>query len=112
MKGLLWRAAVIVSIALLPTCAYLIGNRTADNTRAIDRNHGALAYICATTSVLDDLVKAARDQINANFENGTYRKLKQRGILTKANVRAARETLVQYRAAHWQLQANGACDGL
>lgn len=60
-------------------------------------------FICSTTGVLDVIVVSAADQIEANFENGTYDNLVKRGIINAENVRAAQATLVAYRKAHTRL---------
>lgn len=72
-------------------------------------NQRAIVYICSTTTVLDHLVVAASDQIDASFANGTYKKLEKSGILGEASIQAARNTLREYRKAHIKLTAASAC---
>jgi hypothetical protein len=79
--------------------------QAAANKNAIARNERALSYICSTTSILDALVVQVRDQIDANFRNGTYARLH----LPKENIIEAHRTREQYEAANLKLKANGAC---
>lgn len=73
-------------------------------------NRRALQYLCSTTTVLDDLVKTAAAQTQANIDNGVYDKLLKRGILTAKNVANAHDTLDRYNDAHDKLQQKRPCN--
>ncbi len=72
-------------------------------------NLRAIAYICSTTGVLDDLVQAAGSQIAENLASGTYQKLEQRGIVSAIDIARARESLAQYHRADLKLKSNASC---
>lgn len=78
--------------------------------RLVVENRRALQYLCSTTTVLDDLVKTAAAQTQANIDNGVYDKLLKRGILTPANVANAHDTLDRYNDAHDKLQQKRPCN--
>ena len=75
----------------------------------IQANHRSIQYICSSNSVLNQLVVAAHDQIDKNFEDGTYDRLVKQGLLTRANVEAAVKTREKYQEAHIKLTNNGPC---
>lgn len=95
--------AAIVVFAIFVSCVLLWLSFDAGNRAA--KADEQLRYLCETTLVLDDLVVAARDQIQLNFDNGTYARLVKTGVLTQENVDAARDTLAQYKASHDRLLA-------
>lgn len=97
---------VCISIGALGAAIVLSTRSTSDS---VTRNRRTLDYLCLTTKVLDQLTVAAANQITQNFVNGTYYKLERQGILTVANVKAARVALTKYEDAHLTLKANGAC---
>lgn len=101
-KPVLWQVVMFITLVIVPPAAYVIGHRVSDNTKALN-------YICSTTSVLDSLVVAAGDQIQASFDNGTYERLRKQGVITTENIRAAHTTLEKYRDAHRLLRSNSAC---
>lgn len=96
----------LVMIALFGAIALI---RINNNQNEIDRSKKALTYICKTTNVLDDVVVAAANQSEENFKNGTYTNLRKRGVITDANIKAARQALMNYRKAHLLLQQNKDC---
>lgn len=102
-----WIYALLIAIILWLAADGYNGRQEAARQREnlIDQT----TYLCSTTSVLDSLVVAASDQIQLNFDNGTYKRLRAQGTLTRANLRAARETLEQYRAAHLILSRTTPC---
>lgn len=107
--GRLLNAVSIAGLVLTGVLIFLVITRVTNNGDQINRNQQALAYICSTTSILDALVVQVRDQIDGNFENGTYEKLLRQGIYTSAAIEEAHTTRHRYQQAHLKLEANGAC---
>lgn len=83
-----------------------------ETKKALGRAQRALRYECSTNRVLDGLVVAGAAQIEQSFANGTYQHLLERGIISEANVQAARDTLAQYKASHKKLTDRSACNDI
>lgn len=99
-------AFIWVLLATLALMASFAVVRTAQTQK---KQNAAIVYICSTTSVLDRLVVSAAAQIDTAFADGEYARLLKNGIITKKNVKAARDTLRQYRASHERLKHDQAC---
>jgi hypothetical protein len=75
----------------------------------VNENAKTLTYICNVSTVFDKVIVDAGNQIQKNFDNGTYDRLLRQGVITQENVDAARKTLASYRETHRVLIQNGAC---
>ena len=69
----------------------------------------AVSFICSTTTVLDDLVVQARDQIQGSLDNGTYARLLKQGVITRENIRNAKLVKAKYEVAHRELRLPNGC---
>lgn len=61
-------------------------------------------FLCTTSGSLGQVLSDAAAQIQANFDDGTYRRLLVRGIVTKKNITQAHKThdsyISQVKALH------------
>jgi hypothetical protein len=55
-------------------------------------------FLCTASGSLALVLQQAADQIQTSFDNGTYAKLKAKGIVSDANIAQAEKTRDQYRA--------------
>lgn len=104
------RVAVGIVLVAAAFAFAVYTNRQDDKLdQAVADNAVALQFMCSTTRELDALVVQARDQIQASLDNGTYARLLKQGVITRENVRDAREVKDKYDKAHKRLRLPNAC---
>lgn len=70
--------------------------RSSSNAGVFRRISQAVAFNCSTTRVLDSIIRKAIVQGNQDFQNGTYKRLERKGVLTREQVMQAHRNLNYY----------------
>lgn len=92
-----WRYVQLVVLVLLAIQSLLSVNTVRKSNNAINANRKTLAFLCETSGGLSTVLSDAADQIQENFDNGTYARLLAKGISTKESVEKAAATRNSYR---------------
>lgn len=105
--------AMVAIAVFFAGATFIITRNSHQLDKQVERNRQTLRFICSTTHVLDQLVVQVRDQIDANFKNGTYRRLLEQGVIKPDNIAEAHETRNRYQDSHMQLTGPQAatCEG-
>lgn len=105
--------AMVAIAVFFAGATYTINRNSQKLDDQVQQNRQTLNFICSTTHVLDLLVVQVRDQIDANFDNGTYKRLLDQGVITPDDVAQAHKSRNSYQDSHLQLTGPQAdsCEG-
>lgn len=101
---------VIINFTLAVFAGYYASNKQGNK---LDTNQNALAYICSTTQVIDQLVVTGRNELKLALKPGsTTQNLIKRGILPESENNEIRKDIAIYNRDDATLKANGACQSI